>query len=88
MLTYEYECRACGARFERRQPMSEAPLSACPDCGGQVRRVISGGLGFLMKGSDSGRFTEGGDGCSREKTGRTCCGRAERCDKPPCGGGS
>ncbi len=88
MLTYEYECGACGSRFERRQAMTEAPETTCPDCGGPVRRVVSGGWGFLVKEPGPARGTERGAGCSRETTGRTCCGRDERCDKPPCGGRS
>ena len=51
MPTYEYECRACGHQFEAFQRMSEPPLKTCPSCKGAVRRAISGGAGFLFKGS-------------------------------------
>ncbi len=51
MPAYEYECAACTHHFERRQKMSDAPLSVCPDCGGSVRRLISGGAGAITKGS-------------------------------------
>lgn len=88
MLTYEYECPACQRRFERRQSMTEEPLGACPECGGAVRRRVSGGLGFVVKGGSPGGRASGAGGCARESTGRTCCGREERCDKPPCGGRS
>ena len=27
------------------------PLTSCPECGGEVRRLISGGAGFLFRGS-------------------------------------
>jgi len=40
MPTYVYRCEACGLTFERRQKISDAPLTECPECGGQVRRVI------------------------------------------------
>ncbi len=40
MPIYEYECRACGARFERRQKMTDEPVQECPRCRGHVRRVI------------------------------------------------
>jgi putative FmdB family regulatory protein len=86
MPTYEYECRACGLRFEHRQGMTEAPLTQCPKCGGEVRRLISGGTGFIMKGSGQGRLGRGEGGCSFEAGGQTCCGRSERCGKPVCGG--
>ena len=51
MPTYEYECRQCGHRFEAFQSMKDAPLTACERCGGEVRRLISGGAGLLFKGS-------------------------------------
>lgn len=47
MPAYEYECHACGGRFERRQKMSDPALDACPGCGGSVRRLISGGAGIV-----------------------------------------
>jgi len=31
--------------------MSEAALEACPECGGSVKRLISGGAGAITKGS-------------------------------------
>lgn len=84
MPTYDYECKSCGHRFARQQAMSEEALTACPECGGAVDRLITGGGGFIMKGG--GAVPRGGtDGCSLETTGRTCCGRDQRCDKPACG---
>lgn len=89
MPTYEYACESCGLNFERRQAITDPPLAECPECGGEVRRLISGGAGFVLKGPGRGKTTgRAGQGCSLEREGRTCCGRAERCGKPPCGGGS
>ncbi|MFC1545117.1 FmdB family zinc ribbon protein [Gemmatimonadota bacterium] len=51
MPTYEYECLVKGHRFEEFQNMNDAPLTACPECGSGVRRLISGGAGFLFRGS-------------------------------------
>jgi putative FmdB family regulatory protein len=51
MPTYEYECKSCGYLFEVFQTMSEAPLSSCPQCGKEVRRLINGGSGIIFKGS-------------------------------------
>jgi putative FmdB family regulatory protein len=51
MPTYEYECRKCHHRFEESQSISAKPLQTCPQCKGKVDRVISGGSGFLFKGS-------------------------------------
>ncbi|MFP3088810.1 zinc ribbon domain-containing protein [Treponema sp. TIM-1] len=51
MPTYEYECKSCGYLFEVFQTMSEAPLTSCPQCGKEVRRLINGGSGIIFKGS-------------------------------------
>ena len=49
MLTYEYECDACGRVFEVRQRISEAPLTTCDACGGAVHRLLSPAP-FILKG--------------------------------------
>jgi len=51
MPTYEYECKSCGHSFDVFQSMSEAPLSECPQCGKELRRLINGGSGVIFKGS-------------------------------------
>ena len=86
MPTYEYECDRCGLRFEWQQGMNDAPLALCPECKGSVRRLVSGGAGFIMKGAGSARTARRGDDCSLSRTGRTCCGKSERCDDSPCSG--
>ena len=50
MPIYEYECTVCKRRFERFQSFSEAPVTACPDCGGPVRKVLQP-VGIVFKGS-------------------------------------
>jgi putative FmdB family regulatory protein len=47
--TYEYECRSCHRAFEVRQRISEAPLTVCEGCGGEVRRLLSAAP-FILKG--------------------------------------
>lgn len=37
MPTYEYERETCGLKFERRQAITELPLTECPNCRGKVR---------------------------------------------------
>ncbi|MGB9791357.1 MAG: FmdB family zinc ribbon protein [Thermacetogeniaceae bacterium] len=86
MPTYEYECEKCGLRFERWQAVTEAPIGECPECGGKVRRLISGGAGFFFKDSGHVRRRHREAGCSLEQSGKTCCGRNERCGKPSCEG--
>lgn len=51
MPSYDYECTSCSHTFEAFQSMSDAPLSTCPECGGAVKRLISGGMGIIFKGS-------------------------------------
>jgi putative FmdB family regulatory protein len=74
MPTYEYECTKCGHTFEAFQSMKDNPLSRCPKCKGSVRRIVSGGMGVIFKGSGfystdnkKGSALTGGNGGSREK---------------------
>ena len=50
MPTYEYQCKTCGHHFERVHRFADAPLTECPECGGQIRRVIHA-AGIVFKGS-------------------------------------
>lgn len=50
MPRYEYECDACGIRFERMQHFRDEPLKDCPECGCQVHRVLQQ-VGIIFKGS-------------------------------------
>lgn len=50
MPTYEYECTSCLHRFEAFQQMKDEPLKNCPKCKGKVKRLISLGAGFILKG--------------------------------------
>lgn len=51
MPTYQYECQKCAHRFEAFQAITAPPLETCPECRGAIVRLISGGAGFLFKGS-------------------------------------
>jgi putative FmdB family regulatory protein len=50
MPIYLYQCDSCGLRFERLQRMSDDPLTDCPECEGQVHRIIQP-VGIIFKGS-------------------------------------
>lgn len=50
MPIYLYQCGSCGVQFERLQRMSDEPLTECPECDGQVHRVIQP-VGIIFKGS-------------------------------------
>jgi len=41
MPTYEYRCRDCGHSFDIVQKMSDDPLTHCPECGGELRKVFT-----------------------------------------------
>jgi|SRR5690349_8543449 putative FmdB family regulatory protein len=49
MPTYEYLCQACSHRFETWQKMTDEPLTTCPECGSQIRRVLFP-TGIVFKG--------------------------------------
>lgn len=51
MPTYEYECNNCKYHFELLQGINEPAVKNCPKCGSTVRRLISGGMGLIFKGS-------------------------------------
>ncbi len=50
MPLYEYKCKECGLRFERRQHFSDPPVDTCPECEGEVVRLIQP-AGIIFKGS-------------------------------------
>jgi putative FmdB family regulatory protein len=50
MPTYEYVCTECGERLEAVQKFSDAPLTTCPRCQGQLRKLFSS-VGVVFKGS-------------------------------------
>jgi len=50
MPLYEYECDACGHRFEVIQKFSDAPIDKCPTCAGAVHKLQSAPA-FQFKGT-------------------------------------
>ncbi len=50
MPTYEYACRSCGEHLEVVQSFRDDPLTDCPACQGQLRKVFSA-AGIIFKGS-------------------------------------
>ena len=41
MPLYEYQCDACGRRFELIRKFSDPPVTSCPTCGGPVQKLLS-----------------------------------------------
>ncbi len=50
MPIYEYECKRCGKVFEVWQKITDEPIKKCPDCGGEVQKLISESS-FILKGT-------------------------------------
>ena len=50
MPIYEYQCQKCGTHIEKRQSISEEPLTECEKCGGKLEKQISLS-GFQFKGA-------------------------------------
>jgi putative FmdB family regulatory protein len=48
--TYSYACKQCEHSFDIQQALSEASLTVCPQCGGELRKVF-GQVGVTFKGS-------------------------------------
>lgn len=71
MPTYVYETTDESQpvrHFEIQQSMKEAPLTRHPESGEPIRRVISGGFGYMSKGNaprhaDMRRQSGGGGSC-------------------------
>jgi putative FmdB family regulatory protein len=71
MPLYEYQCDACGHRFEKIRMYSDPPLNECPKCGATVHKLQSApaiqfkGTGFYITDyakKDSGAAGKGGEG--------------------------
>jgi putative FmdB family regulatory protein len=56
MPIYEYRCMSCDKEHEVIQKFSDDPLETCPDCGGELNKVISN-TSFVLKGS--GWYSDG-----------------------------
>lgn len=76
MPTYEYSCRNCGHRFEIQQAMSDDPLTECPECAGELKKVFHP-VGISFKGSgfykndarSDGGGSKGSSGASSTESG-------------------
>ena len=50
MPTYEYRCKNCHEHIEIVQSFKDDPLTVCPSCEGELRKVFSP-IGISFKGS-------------------------------------
>lgn len=51
MPIFDYQCSACGHRFDVLQKLSDPPLSECPACGEPALKKLLSAPGFQLKGS-------------------------------------
>jgi putative FmdB family regulatory protein len=73
MPVYEYRCLDCKEEFEALVRGEHG--ASCPRCGSSsLEKLLSAPIAL------SGR--------TARQAGRTCCGREERCDTPPCSQGN
>ena len=74
MPIYVYVCTNCGLHFERHQRIIDDPVEICPECAGQVQRVIQP-VGVVFKGSGfyvtDNRRTSGGSNRKGKSSGDT-----------------
>jgi putative FmdB family regulatory protein len=50
MPTYAYACKQCGHQFDAVQSFADPALTACPVCGGPLRKQY-GSIGVTFNGS-------------------------------------
>lgn len=50
MPIYEYQCLDCSKHHELIVRHNDNPLTVCPDCGGQMKKLISKST-FVLKGT-------------------------------------
>jgi len=73
MPIYEYKCLDCGRISEIFLRSPNIETIECPICGSKdLEKLLSASYAIRMDAS---------------MPGRTCCGRTERCETPPCSSG-
>jgi putative FmdB family regulatory protein len=81
MPIYEYECLQCGKTTEAMQRISDAPLSSCAQCSGELRKMISMST-FHLKGSGWYVTDYSGKNQSTRASKSGESGKAESAEKP------
>ena len=77
MPIYEYKCNICGEVSEFLEGVGQGQVSrVCGHCGSRnLSKVFSKSV------------IAGATGIGGPQVTHTCCGRTERCEKPPCSDG-
>ncbi|QYN36534.1 FmdB family transcriptional regulator [Pseudonocardia sp. DSM 110487] len=78
MPTYQYACTACDHRFEAVQSFTDASLTECPACSGNLRKVFSS-VGIVFKGSGFYRTDSrsGGGGVAANTDSKSDSGKSD-----------
>jgi putative FmdB family regulatory protein len=78
MPLYEYECDACGHRFEKIQKFSDPLVDTCPVCGSHVHKLFSSpAIQFKGSGFYITDYPKGDSGTAPKSDG----GKADRAAK-------
>lgn len=91
MPIYEYRCTDCGLQKEFLQKVSDAPIAACPACGGASFSKMLSAAGFHLKGSGwyATDFKGGGKPAPKPES-KESSGESKPAESPapatPCGG--
>ena len=82
MPVYEYECNECQKVFEVQQRMSDEPMKQCPECDGQVKKLMSMSS-FQLKGggwyADGYSSTNGSTKTKKESSPAPACATGGGC---------
>lgn len=90
MPLYEYKCMSCSETLEAIQKFADAPFTICPQCGGELKKLISSpaiqfkGSGFYITdyrksagGASDGSGSAGGANAKSEKPASPAGGASE-----------
>src|SRR5476649_148203 len=82
MPLYEYECDACGHRFEKIQKFSDPLVDTCPKCGSHVHKLFSSpAIQFKGSGFYITDYPKGDKGSAPKSDGGKS-DKAAKADKP------
>ncbi|HEY2151756.1 MAG TPA: zinc ribbon domain-containing protein [Vicinamibacterales bacterium] len=85
MPLYEYECDACGHRFEKIQKFSDPLVDTCPVCGSHVHKLFSSpAIQFKGSGFYITDYPKGDSGTAPKSDGGKAdrAAKAEKADTP------
>ena len=86
MPTYQYRCTSCDTDLEAVQKFTDDPLTDCPECDGNLRKVFNA-VGVVFKGSgfyatDNRAKGKGGPAKPSEKSAEKSEGKPAAESKP------